>query len=62
MYTYGVSSRFLATYGCEPRQAWKGAAAATQSGAEGLLAGSPPFDHGEVSERFKERAWKARVG
>ena len=52
----------LATTSCEPRQAWKGAAAAADSGAGVWLVGSPPFATGEVSERLKEHAWKVCMG
>ena len=50
----------LATRSCEPRQAWKGAAAAADSGAGVWLVGSPPIS-GEVSERSKEHAWKVCI-
>ena len=52
----------LATISCEPRQAWKGAAAAADSGAGVWLVGSPPIATGEVSERLKEHAWKVCMG
>ena len=56
-----------ATTSCEPRQAWKGAAVAVDSGAGIRLTGRHlrELSHkilGEVSERPKERAWKARMG
>ena len=51
----------LATISCEPRQAWKGAAAAAASSAEVWL-DWVATNSGEVSERLKEHAWKVCVG
>ena len=67
----------LATICCEPRQAWKGAAAAAASGAEVWLVWVTAIDKqaarygavqaceassGEVSEWSKEHAWKVCKG